>query len=479
MKLALIIIYFFLLSPIYIVANIHTKEALSPKSTIRIFTPKLISNVVLKNNKDSINSWIKNLRDTTISHIKDKDTKRDILITVSIHPNKEATIDIKAKPKFKNSSIKVIQKDIDIFIKNSPRTLYMDFSFAIIIEVNGGGDTNIPIQTPMSKKIREFKALPLKEKIEQFQKWINDGIIPILAYYETKVDKKFKGVLYVGNILKNRDYIDKNTDDITSKNFNYWRGSMEMELGNQIIPFSKVCIYFTKGKFEKGARLLNTIGLFSKRGTLVNILREIIITKIKYIFADIAKEIEKGIKLHDKGEYKEAIKHYEELLKIMPYVSWLNYEYFYSKTIHLKDRTKEWEKTKKIIYDCDPLYSMSAELKSAKEAYFFTRKQEIDKLFHNRKTLKEDMIKFAQITFDIEYYSLSAEVYKLIYEYYPKTSKKIDALAHFLYSIDKLGIREWKKYFKGDFKKRFKSLEQKKEQRYKNSTAYKMFKNRD
>ena len=178
-------------------------------------------------------------------------------------------------------------------------------------------------------------------------------------YYETNVDPKFEGVLDVGRILEKGEYFN---NDIEKKS-SYWRAIMEMSVGNQLIPFTKICVHIVKGEFDKAKRLLYVIKFFSDESTLSAILHEEISTKINLLTEELSDAINAGIALHDKGKYKEAVSHYETLMKVFPNSAWLNYELYFSKTFDIKDikeADREWYKSKEIIYSCDPMYHMDA-----------------------------------------------------------------------------------------------------------------------
>jgi len=445
---------------------------------IHLLTPDVIGEVVL--DKDPSIKWIKKISDELENYLKSTNGNRDVLVSISLHKDREATIDIGARPKFDDNSIDELKKQIDKF-KPSPRTKITDYNLAIYSKINSGCskemDFSPHIDNPLDKVFIRYKKLSLSEKKNYIQKWMREEIIPILAHYETTVDKKFQGVLSVGETLTSGAYLDSDIEQVTTHNSNYWRAVMEMSLGNQLIPFSKVSMHIAKGEFDKANRLLFVINNFSDKSSISAVLYPILGRKLKILKDSLNIEIQKGIAMHDKGEYKNALSHYENLLKIFPYSAWLNYEYFYSKTINIDNREKEWEKAKKIIYSSDPMYHIEIKAQNAKEGYLLFKRYEISSLFNKKENFKKDFVKYAEIAFDLKDYGFAGELYWLILNYFPKeVYGDKDILAYYLYCLDKLGDKESIKNFDGDFAKRFKYIDKNRDERFKNSKEYNMFK---
>ena len=372
---------------------------------IQLLTPDLIGEVTL--DKDPFFDWVKKVKNEVESHLKDEKGNKEILVLISLHNDKDATIDIGARPKLDKGSLQSLSDEISKH--KSPRTKITDYSFAIIAKVNDGCDNEIDfsptVTFPVDREFEEYKKLDLAGKKTQLQDWIQKEVIPIVVHYETTVDPKFGGVIEVGKILEQGKYLDTDVEKLTENNPDYWRGTMEMSSGNQLIPFTKMCMYLANGEFDKAKRLLFVINTFSEESTLPSMYYEVISTKLNLLTEELSNTINEGIALHDKGKYNEAVSHYEKLLKTFPYSAWLNYELYFSKTASMKDMgetDREWSKSKEIIYSCDPMYHMNARAKSGEEGYLLFKRQEINMLFQMKDNLKTDFVKYADIALDLE-----------------------------------------------------------------------------
>jgi tetratricopeptide (TPR) repeat protein len=258
---------------------------------------------------------------------------------------------------------------------------------------------------------------------------------------------------------------------------------MEMSPGNQLIPFTKACLLIANGEFDKAKQVLFLIKFFSEDATLPEAYRKELGTKLDLLSQGLADAINKGIALHDKGEYRDAVAHYEELLKSFPKSAWLNYEYFYSKTEGMKNQEeslKEWSKWKPVIYACDPMYHMNVQAQSGKEGYLLFRRQEGNSLFQSKENLKKDFVQYADIAFDLENYGLAAQMYWLMVTHFSEDEYgKRNILAYYLYCLDQLGEKETVKNFKGDFPKEFSKITSERKKIMEKSSIYKAFEKKE
>lgn len=331
-----------------------------------------------------------------------------------------------------------------------------------------------------------FKKADLAGKRADIQAWAKDEILPIIAHYTSNVDAKFEGVINVGKMLKDKDVLNKSIEELTDKNPDYWRATMEMNLGNQLIPFTKVALLMAKGEFDRARNLLNIIGFFYDKKSLPSVYHRALQGKLQAMYNELSKLVNEGIKLHDAQKYKEAVKHYNEVAEQFPNSAWLNYEIYFSTAFPMKDKKnkedqdKVWQKWKKIIYTNDPMYHMDVRANSGKEGYLLYQRQRTNDLFRENEKFKSDFVAYADIALDLENYALAAQAYWLILSSLPKESyKNRNILAHYLYCLDKLGNKETIKIFKGDFKKEFKKIKEERISLMKKSTIYNSFKNKD
>lgn len=451
---------------------------------IQLLTSDVIGNVTLE--KEPYIAWVKEINEEVTRQLKLEKGDKEVLIILTVHNSKSPTIEIGAKPKLEKSSYDDLLKSISKL--KAPNTKYADYSLAISVNVNEGCKKEMDfyplISSPFDREYANYKALKINDKKIAFQDWINSDILPILAHYETNVDPQYKGVLSIGEMVKQKKFLDSKIEDLTDKNPNYWRAVMEMEVGNQLIPFTKVCMHISKGEFDKAKRLLVLISYFSDDATLPKILHEEIAYKMDLLSEDLSVEINKGIALHDQQKYAKAITHYESLLKTFPNSAWLNYELYLSTSGYnlddLDKGKKEWDEWKKIIYACDPLYPISARANSGLDGYQMFKRQEIPTLFKTKANLKTDFVKLADIALDLGDYAFAAQTYWLIVSNF-KTDIYNDRniIAHFLYCLDKLEDQENIKNFKDDYVAEFEKIETERREIMENDTMYKAFQKKD
>jgi hypothetical protein len=445
---------------------------------IQLLTPDQIAEVTL--DIEPVLDWVKKVHDEIENNLINEEGDKEVLILITLHKDKEPSIDIGAKPAIEKSSIDALLAGISKH--EAPRTKISDYSFAIIASLNNGCSEDIdyspPLTLPKYKEYLKYKELDLQGKKNAFQTWMQDEVLPVILYYETTVDSVFKGVLNVGEILKQGKYNDSEIDDLTYNNPDYWRAIMEMSQGNQLIPFTKVCMHIARGEFDKASRLLFAINLFSDKSTLPAIFHDEISAKLSLITEDLDLAINEGIALHDNGKYKEAVAHYENLLKIFPRSAWLNYELYYSKTaeMNLDESDVEWNRAKEIIYSCDPMYYMDARARSGKEGYLLFRRREVNTLFQSEDSLKADFIRYADIALDLGNYGFAAQLYWLILNYFSEEDyNNRNILAYYLYCLDKLGDKESIKNFQGDFLEEFENIEKERRKIMEESPVYNAF----
>lgn len=445
--------------------------------SIELLTPDLIGKVILDQN--ALIEWVKLINEDVKTECAKINGNKDVLVMVTIHSDKDATITTFSNPQVENAIMSDIQAKIAAH--TSPRSKFNEYSFLVIAKINEGVGKPLPAEfLPYQQKIAAFEKLSLYEKQQDIQLWIKTDILPLLAHYETNVDSVYKGVLSIGNLVNEGNYLQETIDHLTDENPDYWRATMEMSKGNQLIPFTKACMLLANGEFDKARRLLDLIRYFYNETTLPAKLDDQIADKLDRYTKELGDEINIGIGFHDAGKYDEAIKQYENLLKDHPNSAWLNYELYFSKaaaagTMDLD--LNEWNVAKKIIYACDPMYPINAQAKTAKEGYEFYRRMQINELFSSNEELRSDIVKYADIALDLECYGFAAQIYWLALSHLKAEDyDDRDMLAHFLYCIDKLGDKETIANFKDDYSKKFRKIEAERLDLMENNAMYKALK---
>ena len=108
-----------------------------------------------------------------------------------------------------------------------------------------------------------------------------------------------------------------------------------------------------------------------------------------------------------------------------------------------------------------------------------SRRAETQKLFADRDKIKQDLLNYADIAFDLGVYDFAGELYWLLYSHLkPETFADRNLLAYYLYCLEKLGCGDLKVNFKGKFKKEFKKIEKERKKIMESSSWYKSMKSK-
>ncbi|MCB0397849.1 MAG: hypothetical protein KDD36_14450 [Flavobacteriales bacterium] len=447
--------------------------------TIQLFTPDLIGQVTV--DQEPFITWMGTVTNTIEANLKEEEGDKEVIVVVSVHRDKAPSISVGARPKLSKGGMKKLTDALANLAEQ--HTKFTDYSFAVMAKVNKGCDQELEfepaISYPQKTEMEAFKKLEPADKIKEISIWMKEEVIPIVAYYENRAEDQFEGVRSMGEILKQQKYLKARVEDLTENNPDYWRATMEMSQGNQIIPFTKACMYLADGAFDKANHLLFVIRFFSDNESLPALFLDEISAKMEVVNDEITSAINQGIALHDQGKYKEAVSHYNKLLKVFPNSAWLNYEHYFSGAAQMKDEDKQndaWTASKKVIYTCDPLYPVNVRASTGKEGYLLFRRQEINSLFKKKEDLKSDFVKYADIALELEDYGFAAQLYWLILSYFAKEDyDNRNILAHYLYCLDKLGDTESVKNFKGDFPEEFAKVEAERRRVMEESPTYKAF----
>jgi tetratricopeptide (TPR) repeat protein len=459
------------------VGYLHAAE--SPvELTIQLLDQDLIADATME--RDAFMDWSKGITGDFTACLEKLGGKHSIMMLITIHKDADVSLDIAMKPAFNDSIANAIKTCLQPHL--AFRTNLVDYALIFYATVNGGakGDYQPTVLYPVKQRIKDFKAMDLAGKKAELQSWTQTYIVPVVSYYENNVDKVFKGVLSVGAIMDEERYMTTEIDELTYENPDYWRGVMEMEQANLLIPFSKVCMHLAKGEFDKARRLLYLVRIFSNNKTLPMVYYDELSTKLNLFFEAHDDVINKGIALHDAGKFDDAIKLYSDLLAIYPNSGWAQYELYFSTVSKegLTDISVEWAAAKQIVYGCDEMYPTEIHASNGKEAWLLSRRNEINQLFHTQGELIPDLVNYADIALDLGNYGFAAQLYWLLNTQVDKKKHEgHDMLAYYLYCMNHLGNTETMKIFAGDFGPKFEKIEKTRQKAMEKNAMYKAMAN--
>lgn len=432
--------------------------------------------------QDKYIKYLGKITDLTKSAFKDIAENQKIALVLVSHKNNKPTIRFYSNPKINAEKESNYLKGLDeLSVEN---TKLVDFPILITLnEKNGEVSSDFKeLVLPNDQTNNEYENADLKKKYELNKTWAINEVLPVLSAYETIVDDKFAGVKNFGKLVATTNFNEsQNVVNLTSKNPDFWRANLEMSVGNQLIPVTKIFTLVSQGEFDHAIKYMEIVQLFSSPKSIANDYLKELSQRLGSFNKQLNYEIGKGIEQHDKGNYEKAISVYKGILSNYPNSAWTNYELYYSQNaldlkndkIKAGDRT-DWDNAKINIFKCNPLYNMDVRASNGREGYLLFRRQEISQLFKSQDEQIKDVYKYADIAMDLGVYDFAAQLF-----WYSTTFDKGNekALFRFLYCIEQLGVTNLKDQFKGDCEKEFKKIEEKKEKEMKESKIYKSFKN--
>ncbi len=451
-----------------------------PKITISLLANDKIADVNI--DQDKYIKFIGSLTDLMKKEFQGIDGEQKIALLLISHKIGKPTVELYSKPQLKSEKEKQVLVEINAL--KYENTKLVDFPILIHVNVENGiaSEDFKDIILPSEKITQEYEKADLKTKYELIKKWAIEEALPVLSAYEVLVEDQFAGVKNTGKMVSSTDFNQvQDITTLTSKNPDYWRASLEMSIGNQLIPSTKIFMLVSQGQLDIALSYLQMIKFFSNPKTTADTYLTELDWRLDLFNQQLHSEIEKGIAEHDKGNYEKAITVYNALLKDYPFSAWAQYElYFSQNALDLKNKKttvgdrSQWDQSKKIIYACNPLYSMDVRANTPQEGYLLFRRQEMSSLFKTKEEKLNDVYKYADIAMDLGVYDFAAQLF--FYSYTYSGGKNEPALKKFLYCIEKLGVTTIKENFKGDFKKEFAQIEKDKDKEMKSSATYKAFK---
>ncbi len=406
-----------------------------------------------------------------------KDHKFGLLMVV--HKTGKPSFTCYSKPKMsKDETDKVIADITNLKMEN---TKIVDFPIFFAINSEAIDLTVFEdFVNPVEQKQKEYEAADLATKFRLNKEYAINEVLPILGAYENKVDAQFEGVKNLGKLVLETDF-SKPQDMVSlfDSNTNYWRAGLEMEVGNQIVPATKIFALVSQGELDYAKEYLDMIQIFSSSKTTTNDYLEEINWRLRLFYKELNAAVAQGVALHDQGKYDEALKIYDDLLKSYPNSAHAMYEHYFSnnekqvadKKIELGS-SDNWYKARPEIYKHNPLYSVDVKATSGKEMYLIARRQEIQNLFNKKEDRLKDVYTYAEIAQDLGIYDFAAQLFWFSVTY--NKEQTTSALNNYLYCLDKLGETKLKANFKVDCDKVFKKIEKDKKAEMEESSWYKM-----
>ncbi len=397
---------------------------------------------------------------------------------MTFHKDKNCETVIYSNPEIHNNDSERFYAALDTI--NLPNTFIVDFPLMISFNVEGGM-TNKSIQPflPNYQRLTEYRNGSLSEQLAFINDWSIHKIIPVITAYEKKVDRQFEGVLSLGNALQGTDF-SKPIDvaKLTTYNPSYWRAMLEMNKGNQLIPLTKIMLLASQNNLDYARKYSEILVAFSQKGGVADDYLKEFNFNLSVFNETLGDEVEEGIRLHDQQNYVASINKFDSILQVYPNSAWTLHERYLSKSIsHLSNNETEelkglWNKTRKEIFKINPLYGYDLQMSNQKEAYSYYLRQQIGELFKANGDQNKDLYKYADIALKLKDYDFAAHLY---WQLFSRDMENKIGLNRFLYCLEKLGIDEIKKNFKGNFEKEFNSIDKQLNEDFNNNSFIQKF----
>lgn len=411
--------------------------------------------------------------------LKEVPESQKVALQIVAHPKGETSITCFTSPK--NESL---EDQIEEELKSTaiPNTKLVDFPILFTLNLKNVDETSVfeGFKDPIEAKRSEFKAADLGTKASLLKDFARNEALPVLSAYEVIVDDQFPGVKNFGKLVAKTDFSEEvDVFAMTDKNNDFWRANLEMEVGNQLIPLTKMYMLVSQGEFDYAMRYLEIVKMYSKSKSVSNKYLKELSWRMDQFYGELTKQVSSGIVQHDKQNYEQALKIYQNVLQAHPKSSWALYEHYFSmnqlqvknKEITVDDHTN-WNAIKGEIYAHNPVYDVEVHASNGEEAYVMFRRQEIQQLFRDSDKLLDDLFTYGEIATDLNAPALAAQIFWISAT--ANKEKQEKCIHYFLYCLDKLGNTEIKTNFKGDFDKIFKKLDAERAKQMKSSQAYKM-----
>ena len=116
---------------------------------------------------------------------------------------------------------------------------------------------------------REMENASIARKIELLQSWAREEVLPVLGAYQRQASEEFAGVIAMGRMIEKMDLSKPiDIDQSINHNFDYWRGMIEMSLGNPLVVATRVFMETANGNLAEASRFAQLHYQFLDRETI-------------------------------------------------------------------------------------------------------------------------------------------------------------------------------------------------------------------
>jgi tetratricopeptide (TPR) repeat protein len=457
--------------------------ALEPLSVVFV-TPE----AVLRENYPSpatLAAWLKPVLAVCDAAVAAEPSHPDLLVQISLRPYAPPSFEIAGNPPLNGTFVTALGARLAALPDHRPPLCQ------VCVRVQTPGNTDNPLAEaaaftprllpPDEAALNRFIAADLPTQYRELRAWARTQALPLLAHHAANVDPQFTGVVATGSALA---ALAPDTpiavEQLTFRRADFWRGLMETAPGDPLISALPAVLHTAAGEIDQASTQLSLVLSFSRDGPLGRQILNELAARIGPFRRQLTAEMERGIALHDQGEFNKAIACYQGVLTAYPNSAWARYELFFSTVTRdgldskkkVKRANKLWDQIAPEIYRCNPLYDSQFGAVRGHSVGAM-----LDRLVLHRLANKppekfgEKIGCFADAALRLECYGPAAQLYWAAlgtkHDYMglsmrddqPVPLSKEDLLARYLYCLEKLGVPGWKGEFEGDFSASFRQLD--------------------
>lgn len=466
-------------------SNLLAQKQSKVEMSIQLLVPDILAERML--DTEPFFTWVKGINESFEKQLEEVVGNHEGLLLINLKKDKKPEFSLSFRPPIDDAQRSKILSEVQKL--GTHNTKFGEYTFFIRGTVNKGptrkGDNFYPpVMFPREMRMAEFGAMDLQQKCDFLKAMVDEEILPVLSMFQRDVDPKFAGVQALGFLVQEKDFMGQNTSNFIDSNRMYWRALMEMSKGNQLVPFTRICMHISNEEWDIAANYMKVIGLFSEKGSVPEYYAAEVKDLLNALIEHINAEVMEGIKLHDKGEFKQASKKYKSIHSITSKSAFLNYEMYLTEVSALgptkslpKDTVRRaWLRYRDDIYGANPLYTSMANASSADEGYELMCRAIIKDLFKESDQTRRDLLRYADLAVELEDYAFAAHMYWWLFLHLGNEAYEGRVMLHeFLYALNELGEVEAMKNFKGDFEEEFRKIDIRRQNIKKSDTMYQAF----
>jgi tetratricopeptide (TPR) repeat protein len=449
-----------------------------------LVTPNVIFDTI------EFNPWFEMWRSVTISAIEKVVTGdsigRDISISLVISTSEPIRIHLSSRPPLVDSVLETIEHLVRENLP--PHTLVGTLALENLVKVHGGcldefAEFIPPRLSSIEMIVPGFDTASMSQKVALLKRWARTDVLPTIGRICSLVDTKFEGVRAFGHSLEEIRYDSEvNVAQLLDSNFAYWRATLEMARGDQLVLAGRVFLLIASGHFDRSRRWLNVAKCFSMEGPAGWYLSRLdeLLTKF---YTELDHRMQSGIAAYDRGHYQEAMEIYEDVLSDFPHSAWPLHEWLLTKlsmdpSMFIAEGNLAFsDSLRNQVFECDPFFK-PLWFRTGRESYFGFRRMELAELLQDTTIdLTEKLLKHADIALDLGQYAFAGHLYWLLLVHsVPEGDTARDVLNRFVYCMRKLHIKNWEVIetnFLGDFDQSTAEIDRELRRRMEEHPAYK------